>query len=252
MHLFSPRLCWALILLTACTTRKSDDQQITDVWNEYVISLVAGDGDTLADLVDKETISYYDHLAYSIRFDDSVELKSKRYLIEQLVVLRMRASVSRDTLLKITGRELLILARDSGGVFRDAVIDHIVVKGRDAKAMVTLDSVQKLKMPVGFIKEDGQWKLRLYQLMLYSYPAIEETLRNEIRENNYDENEYLALLLLFGSKTVLDNSHWQPLMSDNWHRDTSEKVILWAPPKDTVNWLEKGKSISDSDGIDKS
>ncbi len=208
------------LMLTCSCSDRDEKKEIENVWNEYVIALVADDHKYIAELSDQESINYYEQLAHKIRFADSASLKNDLYLIEQAIVLLVRATLPRDSIMHLSGADLLQIAiatndQPERGMSHN-VISNIVVKGKEAKALATVDSVKKLNLPLEFVKEDDKWKIRLYRLTVHVYPYLDEAMREQIALSGEDENRYLFELVQAIRPIKMNNSLWQPLMRSSY------------------------------------
>ena len=95
-----------LCLLGFSCNRVGDKEAIHDVWNEYCISLASRDGRTAVNLVDKETILYYDWIARFVRHEDSSAIK-RHFLSEEIMILSMRRTIPPGSLMIMSGRDLI-------------------------------------------------------------------------------------------------------------------------------------------------
>ena len=182
-----------LVCLAVTPTAAADDEvAIRRTFERYRQALLAGDGAAAWACVDARTRQYYDDL---VRY----ALTAKRPELDQLeagyrfMVLRIRLEANRAKLGMMKGRDAFILAVERGMISRSSVesineLAQIRSDGRLAGAALPADP----ETPVfAFVREDGEWKLALWQ----TFDMLEDAFAEMIKQSGHSEDEFLKALL---------------------------------------------------------
>ena len=198
------------LTLTSCEHTK-DKEKIENVWDTYLISLAERDGETAFDLLDRETIKYFELIGHYARFEDSANLQS-RPIIEKIMILALRAYVPRDSLQRISGKDVIRFSvdHDLSGEVHSAKISNIIVDGDFAKALYSVEGAPS-SFVIYFSKEKGKWKVCLFALMLRIMQPYEDYFQQQLQEQGLSENDFLENSIQAIGDDTLNNPLWQPL-----------------------------------------
>ena len=198
-----------LFLLVESCKENNDQEQIVNCFNQYKASILTGKGDEAIIFFDSRTIKYYDEIIEQIKTADSIKVESLP-LLDKFTVLSFRYRVQKEDVLKMDGRKLLIYAIDNGMVGKSKIaedkIGEIKIDGDFATAKFVINE-EISSMSIDFYKEEGQWKIDLTSIFLYSTIALREMLEKSGRS----ENDYLFSIIeaLTGRKPSAEI--WEPL-----------------------------------------
>jgi len=182
-----------LFALAASLAAAADDETaIRATFERYRQALLAGDGAAAWVCVDARTRQYYDDLVRHALSSSRAEL-GKLEPGYRFMVLRIRLEANRSTLGMMKGRDAFILAVERGMISRSSVeaiseLAQIQSNGRVAAASLPADP----ESPVfAFVREDGGWKLSLWQ----TFDMLEAAFAEMIKQSGHSEDEFLKGLL---------------------------------------------------------
>lgn len=195
-------------------TQKKDTKQakeIAKVREAFVAisaSVIAGDGETFAALVTRDSIRLYGLIRDLAVYADQKELQGVESTV-RMTVLNLRLRAPRDVLLQKDPRALIAYAVENGMIISDEIkqteIGEVLVTGREALISVRV----KGQLARGFFvfRNEHGWKIDLEHLVVSSRGVVDALARKR------EVSEEVMLLELL-SKAVgkpVGMEVWQPL-----------------------------------------
>lgn len=157
----------------------SEVSAVRSAYDEFKESTLSSKGAISAGRVTKATLEYYDEIRRAALTTTRENLQ-RMSLDKQILVLRMRMSLSHSDLKKMSGKDLFAYAVDQGWIAnkraREEDITDIKVTGNRAQAHGTI-SGQTTNQLVHFIKEDGAWKYDMIQVLNGIGPLFDDLHR---------------------------------------------------------------------------
>jgi hypothetical protein len=202
----------ALILFFAFAVSaygQSDEELVREAFENYKSSILNNNGNEAVKYVDSRTIEYYSHILDLVKNADSAKVESLPFL-DRLLVLSIRHRTSKENILSLDGKGLLILAIENGMVGKSSVennsIGKVTIDDSFARGQFVFNG-QEEQIYFDFYKEDGQWKLDLTSL----FPLSAQVLEQLIYEDGQDENEFLFTFLEMVTGKKPGAEIWQPV-----------------------------------------
>lgn len=169
------------------------EARIRALFQEYKAAIQDKDGEGAVDLLDSETLGYYEELLQHIRMADSASIATFR-LTDKVTVLSMRHRLAAEEIWSFDNKALLVYAVEEGLLGRDAAVipnlDEVKVEGNWA--------VGKIKTPEGmraprfhFNREGDAWKMNLLNI----FDMSDELLRSAVTKSNMQEGAFLRIAL---------------------------------------------------------
>lgn len=190
---------------------QSPDAAAGDVqaaWDEFKSASLSNHGSIAANRVTKATHDYYAEirdLALTANRDQIQQMSIAR----QVTVLGMRVRIEPERLREMSGRDLFVHAVDSGWIGKSSASDEgitgIVVTGDYAKAEAT-KAGEHVGLYMHFVKEDGEWRLDMMQLMKLANAAFDAMHE----QSGLNEEEFIARVIETVTSKRLTASDWNP------------------------------------------
>lgn len=179
-----------------------DIQDIRAVFQQYREALLESNGQAAAELVDAKTIQWYGNVLQDALFLEKDDLLSLD-ILKKFTVLRLRQEFKRDELEAMTGRGLFILAVNQGWISQESVEKAELAEVKTENDYAVASIKEAPTMPAFyFIKEDGQWRLALWQI----FPLAIQSLEASAAESGLSEEEFVFFILEQISGTPVNES----------------------------------------------
>jgi hypothetical protein len=156
-----------------------EEEQVRNAFERYRRALLARDGRTAADAVDRKTIELFDEYLRLARSATREEL-SRLDVMAKLMVLRLRHELDAKALAEHDGRSIFAHAIAKGWTSdaqaRNAVIARVRIEGPWANLSVE----QAPTVPLFFFAKDGDtWKMALWKTMVLAEQTLKEWVRKD-------------------------------------------------------------------------
>lgn len=186
-------------------------KEIINVFNTYKNALQKNDSNTAILQLDKSSFTYYeDILNTSLRADEAQI--NQLEVLDRLMVLTIKHKLSKDQLLKMNGKDLLVYALENDIINNNRVetmgIGEIDVRGEIAYGQF-LQNNNNIALYLGFSYDQSQWRLDVTSLAEPTGFAI----RKLVEMQNKDENE--VIIMMIESSTPgrkVSKDIWKPLL----------------------------------------
>lgn len=210
MTLAGPRLARAVLPALLClpaaaqTPAGTGDAEaaVRATFEAYRQALMAGDGESAASLVDRETGEYYRQLKRLV-LEGSEEEVRQRTFVDRFLVVAFRHQFVSDELAAMELADVIVRAMDLGWINSTAIeqlaVGPIRIEGNEAVAAArTRASLEDPSLAGGmdeleyrFVNEDGQWKFRFSSFV----SSIDGVMRNLAAQLGADEDDLIFTLV---------------------------------------------------------
>jgi hypothetical protein len=185
----------------------AEAQAIQTAFAHYKDALLEGDGEKAADVVSAGTIGFYGGIVTHVLNTPRAKLNDLDF-ISKFMVLRIRHEFTRPQLVKMTGRELLVIGVDRGWISKSSVanIERLVnIKVHASEAVASMNAAPEFPA-FRFLKESGQWKLDL----VASFGLANEAMKQEIKKSGMTEEQFIIRALNMLSSKEVDDRVFSP------------------------------------------
>lgn len=208
MRLVSLLLLFSAV--SACKATAQDDKTlIKNCFEGYKAAILEDRGKDALKFVDSKTISYYSGILEKVKKYDSAQIEQTP-IIDKLTILMLRHRATKEEIMKLDGKTLLVFAIGRGMVGKNSVqkngIGEVVVTGNSGTGQIVVDG-NATPLKFAFNKEEGAWKLDLTSI----FPASNIAFKNAIKESGQNENEYLFYMLEMTTEKEPTAEIWKPL-----------------------------------------
>lgn len=180
-----------LVGVGVAAAKGSSQRAVKQTFDSYTRALKARDGRTAAELVDRDTLAYFDQMRQHALRSRAQTVKGLN-VMDKLMVLSIRAQLGAARLRTTSGKQFFALTVSRGMVAKNPGANQplglVTVRGNDAEAAIAVPPASPVKPRWHFRKENGRWKLRLVPLLRMVAPYMKQMLRN------IDPDENAALL----------------------------------------------------------
>lgn len=200
--------CVVSLLALSCASAAwtADEDEIRDQFSKYIKAIIAKDGKSAVECVDKKTEEWYqDTITDAVKADKAAILKMKPS--HRITMLRLRMEFSKAELQKMTGREAIDMAVTRGWTGatdeNKMKLVKVVVNGETAQGFIAAAPQVPL---THFKKESGKWMLELHRFMTIGDAFFAQTAV----EAGMTEDALILMLLGEVSKKKVDESVYEP------------------------------------------
>jgi hypothetical protein len=200
----------ALLLLAAAPTIAQDEETaVRQLFDRYKGALLAGDGALASELVDAETLEYFDEIKTLVLAGDA-EAVRQRDFVDRLLIVAMRHEIPPDELAEMDLEGLLQHAVDAGWIGKQAIVQlgigAVDVQGDEASAEAVVgglppeEGAESEELRYRFVREQGDWKFRFHSLVA----GINTIISRLSAQMGTDEDDLIFLLVeqLSGRKVL--------------------------------------------------
>lgn len=227
MKTISIALILTAILTSSCTdssqSAKNDESdlvKIENVFHAYNDATIKSDGQRIYELVDEETIKYYQSLLDKVRTYDSLMI-TQSSITDQINILSVRAEINDSTLMSLDTQSFIVkmftlvntVDAEKEQVLRNMMISNVVISGQYAKGDLALNGIPvEPKLTVSFTKEGDDWKYNT----ISTFQFTNNTIQSMLEESGLSNIDYIKLL--FSDPSVQNklikplDEVWKPLL----------------------------------------
>ena len=204
------RLAWAvvatasfqLVAAHALPETSDDEAAVRATFEAYRQALMAGDGETAAALVDRDTGAYFGELK-RLALEGSEEEVRQRTFVDRLLVVAFRHQFASEELAAMQLADVVVRATEIGWINSTAIeqlaVGEVRIEGNEATAAArTRASLEDPSLAGGmdelayrFVNEGGQWKFRFSALV----SSIDEVMRDLAAQLGTDEDDLIFTLV---------------------------------------------------------
>ena len=171
-------------------------------FESYRQALMAGDGETAAALVDRDTGAYYRQLKRLV-LEGSEEEVRERTFVDRFLVVAFRHQFAGEELAAMELSDVIVRAMEIGWINSAAIeqlaVGEVRIDGDEATAAArTRASLEDPSLAGGmddleyrFVNEDGRWKFRFGALVA----SIDEVMRDLAAQLGADEDDLIFTLV---------------------------------------------------------
>ncbi len=179
--------------------KPTEEEAIRSSFQSYREAILQGDGAKAVNFISQKTLDYYAELRDLALYGEAPRVMALD-LMDRLMIISLRHRISVENLQKMNETQLFIYSVQNGWIGKESIqrlkLDGIIVESRTAKASYRFDN-KKTGLSLLFYKQttngqttDGQkngWALDLTNVLRTGNAALEQTLKNQGR----DENEFI-------------------------------------------------------------
>lgn len=189
---------------------RQDTALVKACFNGYKNAILADKGQEAVTFVDSRTLRYYSDILQKTKTLDSVGL-DKLPIMDKLTILMLRHRATKEEIMQLDGRSLLVYAIERGMVGKNSVmqlsIGEVLVKSNMAEGQVMVGTAPT-SLAYNFFKEEGAWKMDITSVL----PEGNAALKKVVKDSEQPENEFLVMLI--GNATDKEPSRdiWKPVL----------------------------------------
>jgi len=165
----------SIVALSLSVVGAEESADVTAAFSSYKSAILGGDGKAAVAALSAATFEYYEQMRDLALYGSEEEVKALSAL-DMMQALMLRTRIKPKRLKDLSGRELVVLAVDSGWIGKSSAarvdIGDVTLDGHSASATV-LNRGRPTTQSVAFAKEDGVWKFDLTSLFDQSSAAFE-------------------------------------------------------------------------------
>lgn len=207
-HFFQTTFLFLFLIPMLTIAQQTEEKNVRKTFDTYKSAILNDKGEEAVKQVDAKTIAYYNDILQKVKTADSLQI-DKLSVMDKLMVLMIRHRISKEEIMTMDGRRLLVTAIKMGMVGKSSVINNEVgavkVNGNFASANLLVKG-QKTPLAFEFHKENGAWKLDLTAL----FPSGEAALRRIVKQSGKPENDYLLSLIQLTNGKAPGAKVWVP------------------------------------------
>lgn len=202
-----PQLFLALLLLPAAA--KADPAAVERSFEAYRQAVLSGDGAAAAEVVTSRSHAFYKSLAdYALTLDR--EGLARLHVTERLTVMQLRHSVDPQVIARMSGKDLVASAVNSGWIGKGRMADLRLgaydVRGELASVPVLDQNGEAGPITLHFLKEEGKWRLDLVSVLAISRGTMDYV----ILQSGMTEDEFVLFALEYNSGRKPGPEIWDP------------------------------------------
>ena len=195
------------ITFNFCTAQQKEEKLVRKSFENYKSAILNDKGDEAVKYVDSKTIQYYSEILDKTKNADSTDVNSLG-LMDKLMVFSIRHRATKDEIMTLDGKGLLVYAIKKGMVGKNSVanvsIGDVKIEGTFAKGQFIANG-QKAPFYFHFHKEDDMWKIDLTSI----FPIGTAAFRKMQEDSGQEENVYLLSLLEMLTGKQPGNEVWK-------------------------------------------
>jgi hypothetical protein len=197
-----------LQIATICQAQKKEINEVKTSFDSYKSAILNDQGEGAVNYVDSRTIKYYGDILKKVKEADSSSTASLP-LIDKIMVFSIRNRATKEEILILDGKGLLVFAIQKGMVAKNSVVNNtignVMIDGTFAKGQLVTNG-QNAPVYFHFYKEGGGWKIDLTSIFEISNMA----LKKMVDDSGQTENEFLLMLLEMVSGKKPGSEIWRP------------------------------------------
>lgn len=188
---------------------QNQEDLVKEAFNNYKSSILNDKGKDAVNYVDTNTIKYYEKILELVKNANHKEISSLS-LLDKVMVVLIRHTISKEDILSFDGRKLLIYAIENGMVGKDSVMNNSIgkvsVDQNFAKGEMLVNG-KKSSVYSHFYKENGVWKVDLTSIFDVSNMAFKKM----VEESGETEDDFIFLIIESSSGKKPNSNIWEPL-----------------------------------------
>ncbi len=182
-----------VVLALSCFAQKKEEKLVRQTFQKYKLAILNDKGEDAVEYIDSRTVTYYSEILKKTINADSATVNSLG-LIDKVMVFTLRHTASKEELLALDGKGLLVFAIKRGMVGKNSVINNTIGGVEIAEGFAKGKLVVKGKetpFHYEFYKEGGVWKIDLTSIFSVGEDAFDKIIKG----SELGENEFLFMLL---------------------------------------------------------
>ncbi len=188
---------------------QNQEDLVKEAFNNYKSSILNDKGKDAVNYVDTNTIKYYEKVLELVKNADRKEISSLS-LLDKLMVVLIRHTISKEDIFSFDGRRLLIYAIENGMVGKDSVmnssIGKVSIDENFAKGEMLVNG-KKNSVYFHFYKESGVWKVDLTSIFDVSNMAFKKM----VEKSDQTEDDFIFLIIESSSGKKPNSNIWEPI-----------------------------------------
>lgn len=190
---------------------QNDTILIKACFNGYKNAILSDQGNTAVTFVDSRTVKYYTDILQKTKTLDSTGI-DKLPIMDKLTILMLRHRATKEEIMQLDGRSLLVYAIERGMVGKNSVqqlsIGEVMIRGNAAEGQVMVGAAPT-SLAYNFYKEDGAWKMDITSVL----PEGNKALKKVVQDSEQPENEFLIMLLENATGKEPLKNIWKPMLN---------------------------------------
>ncbi len=188
-----------------------DSTLVKACFNGYKNAILTDKGPEAVSFVDSRTLKYYNDILQKTKTLDSIGV-DKLPIMDKLTLLMLRHRATKDEIMQLDGRSLLVFAIERGMVGKNSVqqlsIGEVLIRDNAAEGQV-LVGTSPTSLAFNFYKENGTWKLDITSVLTEGNTAMKKI----IKDSEKPENEFLLMLIENATDKEPSKDIWKPLVN---------------------------------------
>lgn len=190
---------------------RQDTAMIKACFAGYKNAILADKGQEAVSFVDSRTVRYYADILQKTKTLDSAGI-DKLPIMDKLTILMLRHRATKEEIMQLDGRSLLVYAIERGMVGKNSVqqlsIGEVLIKGDAAEGQVMVGAAPT-SLAYNFYKENGAWKMDITSVL----PEGNAAMKKIIKDSETPENEFLILLIENATGREPVKNIWKPILN---------------------------------------
>jgi hypothetical protein len=200
-----------LLIAVLHANAQQDTALIKACFAGYKNAILTDKGQEALAFVDSRTVKYYSDILQKTKTLDSAGI-DKLSILDKLTILMVRHRATREEIMRLDGRSLLVYAIERGMVGKGSVqqlsIGEVLVRGNAAEGQVVVGTAPT-SLAYNFYKENGTWKMDITSVL----PEGNNAMKKIIKDSERPENEFLLMLIENATDKEPSKDIWKPLLN---------------------------------------
>lgn len=186
-----------------------DTTLIKACFNGYKNAILSDQGKSAVTFVDTRTVRYYTDILRKTKTLDSTGI-DKLSIMDKLTILMVRHRATKEEIVQLDGRSLLVYAIERGMVGKNSVqqlsIGEVIIRDNIAEGQIIVGEAPT-SLAYNFYKENGTWKMNITSVL----PEGNTAMKKVVKDSGQPENEFLLLLIENATGRKPLQSIWKPI-----------------------------------------
>jgi len=199
----------AVLLAAPLAAAASTVDAVAESFRAYKQAVLQSDGAAAAQVVTQESRDYFRGLADRALTSDSAELH-RVHLSDRIYSLLLRHDVPPAELQRMSGADVVSHAVEQGWIGREGAeglrLGNYQVDGDAASGTILRPDGSATAFEIGFVKQDGRWRVDLVALMALTRAAFDYSQQ----QSGLDEDAFVLALLEKVTGRAVDPTIWNP------------------------------------------
>lgn len=188
-----------------------DTTLIKACFNGYKNAILSDQGKTAVTFVDSRTVKYYTDILQKTKTLDSAGI-DKLSIMDKLTILMLRHRATKDEIMQLDGRSLLVYAIERGMVGKNSVqqlsIGEVMIRGNMAEGQIIVGEAPT-SLAFNFYKENDAWKMDITSVL----PEGNTAMKKVVKDSGQPENQFLVMLLENATGREPLKDIWKPILN---------------------------------------